>query len=793
MANVLQIPVPAQNAALVWPARSDPTVSTILLINQDLNNTVYIGQQSSITANGQNTIPVPPNGSISVDPASPWYVVGAAAGIRPLVMVPNGQANFRGVTQALGELAIPSIRSPNYDPVSGVGWSINQDGTASFNQVTIVIQATGVALLIYFPTPGQGNLIGSWAASATTDQYGNTVPQGINVNGGVLNAVTMNGGSIIASVISQALIDAATITNSNLNGGTSFEQTITFDSGGGMLFGYSSTTTTVTQTANGTYTQTLPAGVTTINNAYCWGAGAGGDGGNTSEGGTGGGAGEFAGESTYTPSQNPFSYVVGRGGNSSTTGNGHGGNGGDSFIDNGGVFANGGNGDGTPGTGSTNSIHHDGGTGGGQSGNAGGASGGNSGNPTAKGNNGLASIGSGHAGAPAAQTGSGTGGAGGDSGGNASNGGSPGAGGGGAGQGSNSTGSKTVTYEALYTGSYYGPDASSGAPPNGLRSTSVMYQGGETSGGGTFNGNMRSIMGFNRAQIASDFAGYTITSCKLKLTNQHTWFNSGMTFQVDEYAGLPGSVPGSFPASAYQDTVAQGTIAEGDTHTYELGAALGQRFATGATNGLGLGFQVPSTQPYNLNYYGYFTGGHGTALELTITGTQTVAGSTTSGQGADGKVSFQFTTAQTMVFALSPVAGSDANGNAFGQGYTGPVNVFDPNASPAAPEQWHSMTLANGWTKQGFARYKLIGYNTMLIELQINDSSATSGTFAVMPTGYAATVSQFPEITEFANVAGTPSNPWVVQVNTGPGGALTILNWAKQSKQFVGNIVISLD
>jgi len=196
MANVLQIPVPSRNAALVWPARSDPSVNTILLINQDLNNVIYIGQQQSITAGGQNTIPVPPNGSISVDPASPWYVIGAVAGISPLVMVPNGQANFLGLTQGLGKLAIPAIQSPNFIH-SVSGWNIAKDGSAEFNNLVIrgsfmgndfILNSSG--LFIYSGTPALGNLIMSVVSVSGTDPEGNTTQQILTIYGA--NGAFMN-------------------------------------------------------------------------------------------------------------------------------------------------------------------------------------------------------------------------------------------------------------------------------------------------------------------------------------------------------------------------------------------------------------------------------------------------------------------------------------------------------------------------------------------------------------------------------------------------------------------------
>jgi hypothetical protein len=656
--------------------------------------------------------------------------------------VPNGQSNFLGISQGYGNIAIPQFQSPNYDAATGQGWALFQNGTASFNEITIIVQSSGTAVLIYFPTPGAGNLIGSWAAQASVDQYGNTIQQGLYANGGLLAAITLSAPSIVTGTITNTLLNAVQIANSALVAGTSYEQTITFDTGGGLLIGYSSTVTTVTKTAQGTYSQTLPAGVTTINNAFCWAAGQGGDGGNTSEGGSGGNGGEFAGELSYTPSTNPFSYTVGAGGGSSTTGNGHGGDGGDSFIDGNGVFANGGDSNGG-GTGSTNSIHNNGGTGGAASGFGGGASGGNSGNQTAAGNPGIASTSNTHAGSPAGQTGSGTGGAGADSGTSpASNGGSPGAGGGGAGQGTTGGGTLTKTYEAQFTASFYGPDAT-GGNANQLRSTSTLYQGGETSGGGSYNGNQRSVMVFNSNQIASDFAGYTPTQATLKLVNQHSWYNSGMLidFDVPNSGGKVTSPPSTWPDDVNQNNTF--SIGEGATKSFNLGAAVAALFTNNDINFLAIGGFVAADVPYDLTYYGYFDGGHGTNLELTIQGTKSVAGSETSGAGSDGKVSFQYSSSQAMVFGLSAVAGSDSSSNAFAAGYTGPTVAIQPASSPAAVETWHPITLDSGWSNvAGFpaAAYRILPSGEIEFTGAISHAALTANTNICgsnpLPTAY---------------------------------------------------------
>jgi len=570
----------------------------------------------------------------------------------------------------------PAIQSPDYVPATS-GWTINQDGTVEFNSGTFrgtvtagvfegsdfVINSAG--FFMYSGTPAAGNLIGSWAPTAGTDDFDNMYPAGLSVLQGVITGADIDSTTITNSTFQGDILTDSTLSNPNIEGGTVTETTITFDQSGGLLLVYTSTTTVVTQTTAGTYSITFPAD-TSQAKVEAWGAGAGGDGGGTSQGGNAAGAGEYAAEGNYPiTGGGTYDYTVGAGGSGSSTGGGHGSDGGDSFFDSLGVIAHGGSGNGDGGTGSTNTTHHDGGSGGGNPfPNTGGSSGGNSGNATAKGNNGTTATSNSGAAAPASQSGSGRGGAGGNNGANGSNGSGPGGGGGGAGAGSSST-TKTKSYSPVWIGSYYGPDAD-GSVANTRRSTSTMYQGGETSGGGSFNGNQRCVFGFNRTSIASDFSGYTITHCKLTITNQHSWYNSGMTIEFDRYSGLPGSVPSTYPSGDFDANVVTGTIAEGDTHTYDLGGTVGQGFVTGSTNGLGLGAQVASNHPYNLNYYGYFS----SAITLEITGT-IGSGSENAGDGADGKVQITYTSGQTLVASIAPAAGTDQFGNAYPAGIRG--------------------------------------------------------------------------------------------------------------------------
>lgn len=185
MPNILSIPVPNGNAAIAWNGRVAPGINSLLFMNPDLNNTVYLGNDPSITANTGARIPIAPNGTFSADPASSWYVVGAAAGIEPLVIVPNGQAYFLGLTQGLGNLAIPSIQSPNF--VEGLtGWQVDKNGNAEFNNLTIrgtfygldfVINSAGA--FFYNGTPALGNLKISIASASGVDSEGNVYKDNI--------------------------------------------------------------------------------------------------------------------------------------------------------------------------------------------------------------------------------------------------------------------------------------------------------------------------------------------------------------------------------------------------------------------------------------------------------------------------------------------------------------------------------------------------------------------------------------------------------------------------------------
>ena len=99
-------------------------------------------------------------------------------------------------------LRLAFLRSPNY--LIGVsGWTINQDGSAEFNNLTIrgtfkgtnfIINSSGA--FFYSGTPALGNLVTSIAPAAGTDQFGNPFKAGTVSYDNSFGGVTQISGAI---------------------------------------------------------------------------------------------------------------------------------------------------------------------------------------------------------------------------------------------------------------------------------------------------------------------------------------------------------------------------------------------------------------------------------------------------------------------------------------------------------------------------------------------------------------------------------------------------------------------
>lgn len=114
------------------------------------------------------------------------------------------------------------MRSPDF--VSDVsGWTINRDGSAEFNNVSIrgsvvvggsiIMTDAGDGLFIYDGDPALGNLLLSIAPIAGTDGFGNDYPAGIKVvpNAGSIDGSVMAPGSILGDALADAAVTAANL------------------------------------------------------------------------------------------------------------------------------------------------------------------------------------------------------------------------------------------------------------------------------------------------------------------------------------------------------------------------------------------------------------------------------------------------------------------------------------------------------------------------------------------------------------------------------------------------------
>lgn len=88
-------------------------------------------------------------------------------------------------------LRLPALRSPNY--VAGsTGWTVNQDGSAEFNNVTVrgtilaghfIGTGEGEEIVVYSGTPAANNVITSIVSAAAVDSSGNSILAGTTVYG----------------------------------------------------------------------------------------------------------------------------------------------------------------------------------------------------------------------------------------------------------------------------------------------------------------------------------------------------------------------------------------------------------------------------------------------------------------------------------------------------------------------------------------------------------------------------------------------------------------------------------
>lgn len=130
---------------------------------------------------------------------------------------------FRDLVTAANVLIREAIQSQNY-AAGSAGWTINQDGSAEFNNLTIrgtffgtnfIINSAGA--FFYSAAPALGNLVVSVANAAGIDAYGNAYTSGVTVySQTLLQFARMSGGNVAVGALTGAAGSAPDTANAGV-------------------------------------------------------------------------------------------------------------------------------------------------------------------------------------------------------------------------------------------------------------------------------------------------------------------------------------------------------------------------------------------------------------------------------------------------------------------------------------------------------------------------------------------------------------------------------------------------
>jgi hypothetical protein len=134
----------------------------------------------------------------------------------------------------------------------------------------------------------------------------------------------------------------------------------------------------------------------------------------------------------------------------------------------------------------------------------------------------------------------------------------------------------------------------------GLRTANGTLYQGAYSGEGFAQHAWIQWSGGSRGNSLNTVLNYTVQKVTLRLLNQHTWYNSGMTVSFHSSAGAVGNL------SAISTELGSGHATEGAFNVYVLPPAIWNPFKAGGVTRMVL---RPPGGSLDLGYYGYFWGG----------------------------------------------------------------------------------------------------------------------------------------------------------------------------------------
>lgn len=154
-------------------------------------------------------------------------------------------------------------------------------------------------------------------------------------------------------------------------------------------------------------------------------------------------------------------------------------------------------------------------------------------------------------------------------------------------------------FPAIWSQSYDG-DSGGNAFYGG---TQHMYQGDVDAAGGSNHGIQLSACNFDYATLAADLNGASNVTVYLNFYCEHTWYNSGMTYEIFSHNTHLGNAPGNSASISGRVMQFSGNVSSPGW----LSILLPSNIVTSIINGqiTGFGFNINSS---DLSYYGFFAG-----------------------------------------------------------------------------------------------------------------------------------------------------------------------------------------
>jgi hypothetical protein len=378
--------------------------------------------------------------------------------------------------------------------------------------------------------------------------------------------------------------------------------------------------------------------------------------------------------------------------------------------------------------------------------------------------------------------------------------GSPDPGAGGGGGGDMPTAPATVTLQIPFTSAatYNGIDATNpGAlyQANQQTTNGTLFTGGVSSDAASGSKNTLALLPAGIAKTLGS-AAWTIQQLSITFTNAQPTYATDTVLEFSYTSDT--SLPGVYTGSDFIEYVGNALVPAGSTTvTYDLSNSdLGAQIVAGTATAICFGpADNPTFDAYNASTGAQFynqiygvgaTDAFGNSLQpyLTVVLQKTLTTQVGGGGGVGAIAITQVTNQGQPIAFAQPFAGTDAEGNTYGQGFTGIVNAWTPGQfDPSTLEVWHSMPAFSTNFSHGTPApmYKFNADNTVSLAGAVNVvSGTTSGIpFVTLPTNYAPLTTKKFTVPISAGTPATAGNAQVTVVastgaidfSAGPTGA----------------------